>query len=87
MAKYIVACLFMFSHAYAQHFDYVREVNDIALSDQLIHTRIMTASATISTSSSNDFDVKYYRCEWEIDPAIRYIRGIVTIYYPIGRCY
>ena len=33
------------------------------------------------TTASDNFDVKYYRCEWEIDPAIRYINGKVTLYY------
>ena len=33
------------------------------------------------TLASDNFDVKYYRCEWAIDPAIRYINGKVTIYF------
>lgn len=33
------------------------------------------------TLASNNFDVKYYRCEWEVDPAIRYITGKVTVYF------
>ncbi len=32
-------------------------------------------------AASNNYDVKYYRCEWEMDPAIRYINGKVTIYF------
>ncbi len=33
------------------------------------------------TSSSGNFDVNYYRCEWEVDPAVRFIKGKVTVYY------
>ncbi|WP_051350131.1 M1 family metallopeptidase [Dyadobacter alkalitolerans] len=33
------------------------------------------------TSASQNFDVKYYRCEWDIDPALRYVKGKVTIYF------
>ena len=33
------------------------------------------------TASSDNFDVKYYRLEWQIDPAVRYISGKVTVYY------
>jgi aminopeptidase N len=33
------------------------------------------------TFASNNFDVKYYRCEWEVDPAIRFITGKVTVYF------
>ena len=31
--------------------------------------------------ASNNFDVKYYRCEWEVDPAVNYIKGIVTPHF------
>lgn len=30
------------------------------------------------TSASNNFNIHYYRCEWEVDPSIRYIKGKVT---------
>ncbi|MCE6987549.1 M1 family aminopeptidase [Dyadobacter sp. CY323] len=36
---------------------------------------------SLRTSSSNNFDVKYYRCEWEVDPAIRAIKGTVTTHF------
>jgi aminopeptidase N len=36
---------------------------------------------TARTLASNNFDVKYYRCEWEVDPAIRFITGKVTVYF------
>lgn len=29
----------------------------------------------------NNYDVKYYRCEWDVDPAVRYIKGKVTFYF------
>ncbi|MEO6819046.1 MAG: M1 family aminopeptidase [Ginsengibacter sp.] len=35
------------------------------------------------TAASNNFDVKYYRCEWEVDPATRYIKGKVTSYFVV----
>ncbi|MBP6430693.1 MAG: T9SS type A sorting domain-containing protein [Ferruginibacter sp.] len=35
------------------------------------------------TFASTNFDVKYYRCEWEVDPAIRFITGKVTVYYTL----
>ncbi len=36
-----------------------------------------------NSMASADFNVKYYRCEWDIDPAVRYIRGVVTSYFSI----
>ena len=35
-----------------------------------------------SVASSN-FNVNYYRCEWNIDPAVYYISGTVTTYFKI----
>ncbi|MEY3677937.1 MAG: hypothetical protein RI924_78 [Bacteroidota bacterium] len=42
-------------------------------------------ATTSFTNSSTDFDVNYYRCEWEIDPAVRFLSGKVTVYYTITR--
>ena len=33
--------------------------------------------------ASSNFDVSYYRCEWSINPAIKYIKGNVTSYFRI----
>lgn len=33
------------------------------------------------TLYGENFDVKYYRCYWEIDPSVRYITGQVTMYF------
>jgi hypothetical protein len=32
-------------------------------------------------SASQGYDVKYYRCFWNIDPAINYISGNITTYF------
>jgi aminopeptidase N len=64
----------------AQTADPIQEVNKIALAEQRSHERIVTTTDNILTASNN-FDAKYYRCEWEVDPAVRYIKGKVTLYY------
>jgi aminopeptidase N len=33
--------------------------------------------------SSPDYDVYFYKCEWEIDPAVRYIKGVVRPHFTI----
>ena len=65
--------------------EYCKQVNDISLIEQAAHQRIGTASNFITgiTSASNNYDVKYYRCEWEVNPAVRYITGKVTLYFVI----
>ena len=62
-----------------------KQVSDIALLEQRAHQRIITGNngITETTSASNNYDVKYYRCEWEVNPAIRYITGKVTVYFII----
>jgi len=68
--------------AYAQiPEDNCKSIRDIATMERLAHQRI--GSMEKLTMASGNFDVKYYRCEWEVDPAIRYINGKVTIYYTI----
>ena len=52
----------------------------IALMEMQAHQQ-QFSNFTGGTASSENFDVKYYRLEWEIDPAIRYINGKVTVYY------
>jgi aminopeptidase N len=64
----------------AQITEPVKQVMEIALAEQRSHERIIPVTDNILTAPSN-FDVKYYRCEWEVDPAIRYIKGKVTLYY------
>ena len=35
------------------------------------------------TTASANFDVIFYRCEWQIDPAVRFIRGKITSSFKI----
>lgn len=39
------------------------------------------AAAGLRVMASNNFDVKYYRCEWEVDPAVNNIKGNVTSHF------
>ncbi|MBL0273304.1 MAG: T9SS type A sorting domain-containing protein [Chitinophagaceae bacterium] len=61
--------------------DDCKNVQDIAQMERLGHERI--ANRGNATLASNNFDVKYYRCAWEVNPAVNYISGKVTVYYTI----
>ncbi len=64
--------------------DYCKQVMDIASYEQAAHQRLIgTGTNTLANAASDNYDVKYYRCEWEVDPAVRYIKGKVTIYFTI----
>jgi aminopeptidase N len=65
---------------------FTQQINEIAKAEQLRHQRLSPqgtpGTADILNAVSN-FDAKYYRCEWEVDPAVRYIKGKVTVYYTV----
>ncbi len=61
--------------------NYLEKVQQIAAMERDAHGRLFTTQD--ESLSSNNFDVKYYRCDWELDPAIRYIKGSVTVYYSL----
>ncbi len=64
-----------------------KSVEAIALSERNAHARLgeTGTNGIAGTMSSDNFDIKYYRCEWEIDPSVRYIRGKITAYFVITK--
>ena len=36
-----------------------------------------------NSKASANFNVHYYRCEWDVDPGVRFIRGVITSYFTI----
>jgi aminopeptidase N len=56
------------------------DVESIARMEMQAHQNRFNG-VTARTFASENFDVKYYRCEWEVDPAVRYINGKVTVYF------
>ena len=82
MKIFFLTCLLIFSKVIAQSVtNYVDKVTEISLAEKLSHERVINADNV--TSASENFDVKYYRCEWEMDPAVRFIKGKVTVYFTI----
>lgn len=57
-----------------------KQVYDIAAQERTHHEQHNIINGTLA---STNFDVKYYRCEWEVDPAVYYITGKVTVYFVI----
>jgi hypothetical protein len=45
--------------------------------------RVEGGEAFSGTVASNNFNVNFYRCQWEIDPNARYIKGEITSYFTI----
>lgn len=73
----ILACLLSLTLFSQQSFT----TKDLALMEANSHARIVEGRG--GSLASGNFDVNYYRCRWEIDPAVRYISGSVTVYFTI----
>jgi len=81
--KILIGLLLLVSaKLFAQTHPENKSIADIALMERQGHQGITNAAT--ATMASNNFDVKYYRCEWEVDPAVRYIKGKVTVYYVLA---
>lgn len=70
------------SKAYGQQVkNYCKENDNVAFEESQTYTRLSGSEG--ATFASKNFDVKYYKCEWTVDPAVRYISGKVTSYFII----
>lgn len=36
---------------------------------------------SVLSGASDNYDLKYHRCEWEVDPAVNHIKGAITSYF------
>lgn len=79
MKKFSFILITFYSVCYGQQSHQNFEINKIALFEgQNYNSRAYTKN---ETRASTNFDIKYYRCEWETDPAVRYIKGKITSYF------
>ncbi|MCE7044128.1 M1 family aminopeptidase [Dyadobacter sp. CY312] len=80
----LVFNLLIYSYVYAQKDAHLVNsdfsTDSISAMEQSRHSKLFSARSTAALASTN-FDVKYYRGEWEVDPAINYIKGKLTAYY------
>jgi hypothetical protein len=85
----LISLLFICSNAFAQKDANLAETgmlfqdsfsDSISVMEQQRFAKIF-AARTAQTLASSNFDVKYYRGEWEVDPAQNHIKGKLTAYY------
>lgn len=83
MKKLLLAAMLFCSASYGQqpNHPFTSSINKIALDESKSYNRL--AQSKIESMASANFKVSYYRCEWETDPAVRYIKGAVTSYFTI----
>jgi aminopeptidase N len=66
---------------YADNLNIIKKTKEISFFESQAFSRMKKRAKR--TAASNNFDVKYYRCQWKTDPEVRYINGIVTSYFVI----
>jgi aminopeptidase N len=81
--RILIAALMLFSiQTFSQQTEEIcKHIEENAQRERLNYERLFNTE-NVSLASEN-FDITYYRCEWEVDPEIRYITGKVTVYFRI----
>ena len=80
MRSLLITLIIFISKVYGQEVkNYCKIIDTIASYESQSFSRISSQNEV--TAASANFDVKYYRCEWQIDPATRYISGKITSYF------
>lgn len=74
----LVAFFYNNSSIYSQTNGNVKEEINIPLLENKARASIFNP---VSSNLINNYDIKYHRCEWQINPAINYIKGSVTSYF------
>jgi aminopeptidase N len=69
--------IFCTSTSFAQDIDPVKSVHELSRRESARYVPF----ATNKSAATENFDLRYARGEWELDPAQRFIRGKVTLYF------
>lgn len=77
----ILLFLILFSQLGLAQFNNVMKTNSIASFEK--DRAIALHHENKGNAFTGNFDVSYYRCEWQVDPSIQYIKGKVTAYYKL----
>jgi hypothetical protein len=78
--KKFVLLLFIMVGSVAQAQSFPSPEVRIIREKQPYHTMGLLEAQSVS---SPDYDVYFYKCEWDIDPAARYIKGVVRPHFTI----
>jgi aminopeptidase N len=75
---FLSSCFMLKTVAQTPTFDLDKSLNSIIEAEQKHHQSLATFEAS---GAGANIDIKYHRFEWQVDPAVRYIRGAVTTYF------
>ena len=78
MRKGFFILLLLGGKVFAQNENLCKSVDEIAARESSSALRSLSLNRS---QASPNFQVTYYRCVWDIDPAVRYIKGSVTSHF------
>jgi len=78
MRKAFLVLILFGGKVFAQNENLCKAVDEIAAGERNLFQRSVS---TARMQASSNFQVTYYRCVWDIDPAVRYIKGSVTSHF------
>jgi aminopeptidase N len=78
MKKVFLILALLGGKAFGQNENLCKAVDEIAANEKDLFQRGLSVNRT---QASSNFQVTYYRCVWDIDPANRYIKGSVTSHF------
>ena len=79
MKRVFISLLVIGSKAFAQHeIPLCKTTEDIAFNERSSFQRTILVARS---SASSNFQVSYYRCIWDIDPAVRVVKGNITSHF------
>jgi aminopeptidase N len=58
-----------------------QQYNSSGISEIIEKEKVKYPIRTNKSSTGTNYDVKYHRCYWQINPQVYYIKGVVTTYY------
>ncbi len=83
----LLVCMFPYFGVSQNATAVLLQMKSHALHEKTAAARLLGAEQNTlkQSGSSNNYDVKYYNCTWEIDPAINYIKGKILIRYAVTK--
>ncbi len=82
--RLLIACLFILAPFFIKAQQLECKANlSIPEMERNAHVKMFENGYINRSLASNNFDVKYYRGDWQVDPAVRFIKGKVTIYFTV----
>ena len=79
MNRFLLFLILLSLQSKAQKSGLHNYTNEIASFEKNGHARLYNNRE--ANANANNYNIVYTRCEWEVDPALNYIKGIITVFF------